>query len=227
MMKELLINGVFPLSVENPRFWLGLAICIIVPYLLGSVNFAVILTKYSGRDDIRNFGSGNAGATNMMRVYGKGLSLLTFLLDALKGALSVFLGLMLFPLDYFAYVCAFFCMFGHAFPIFFGFRGGKGVSTIAGAIIALNPIVAAILCCVFFGIAFLSKYVSLASILTTLLFPVLNLAIPFYSIPPFPVTKMLFSVLMPLLVAFLHRKNIERLWNGTETKTFIKKDKNS
>ena len=118
-------------------------------------------------------------------------------------------------------------MLGHAFPIFFGFRGGKGVSTIAGAIIALNPIVAAILCCVFFGIAFLSKYVSLASILTTLLFPVLNLAIPFYSIPPFPVTKMLFSVLMPLLVAFLHRKNIERLWNGTETKTFIKKDKNS
>lgn len=222
-MKELLSNGIFPLDAGDPRFWLGVALCIVVPYLLGSINFAVLLSKYSGKEDIRNFGSGNAGATNMMRVYGKKLSLLTFLLDALKGALSVFLGLMLFPLDLFAYVCAFFCMLGHAFPLFFGFHGGKGVSTITGAIIMLNPIVAAILFVVFFFIGYMSKYVSLASMLTTMLFPVLNRLIPFYSAPPFFPTKMIFSVLMPLLVVFLHRNNIERLINGTESKTFIKK----
>lgn len=222
-MKELLTNGIFSLDAGNPRFWLGVALCVIVPYLLGSVNFAVLLSKYCGKDDIRNFGSGNAGATNMMRVYGKKLSFLTFFLDALKGALSVFLGLMLFPLDTFAYVCAFFCMLGHAFPVFFGFHGGKGVSTIAGAIIALNPIVAAILCVTFFFIAYMSKYVSLASMLTTILFPALNRLIPFYSAPPFFLTKMIFSVMMPLLVVFLHRNNIERLLNGTETKTFLKK----
>ena len=212
-MNDLLINGVFPIDVSNLRFWLGLALCIIVPYLLGSVNFAVIFSRSVKNEDIRDFGSKNAGATNMMRVYGRGLSVLTFIFDALKGALSVFLGLMIFPLDYFAYVCAFFCMLGHAFPIFFGFRGGKGVSTIAGAIIVLNPIV------------YISIYLSLASMVATLLFPALNIVIPFYSIPPFPFTKMLFSVLMPLLVVFLHRKNIVRLFNGTESKAFIKKEK--
>lgn len=224
-MNDLLINGVFPIDVSNLRFWLGLALCIIVPYLLGSVNFAVIFSRSVKNEDIRDFGSKNAGATNMMRVYGRGLSVLTFIFDALKGALSVFLGLMIFPLDYFAYVCAFFCMLGHAFPIFFGFRGGKGVSTIAGAIIVLNPIVAAILCFVFFFIGYISKYVSLASMVATLLFPALNIVIPFYSIPPFPFTKTLFSVLMPLLVVFLHRKNIVRLFNGTESKAFVKKEK--
>ena len=122
-MNDLLINGVFPIDVSNLRFWLGLALCIIAPYLLGSVNFAVIFSRFIKNEDIRDFGSKNAGATNMMRVYGRGLSVLTFIFDALKGALSVFLGLMIFPLDYFAYVCAFFCMLGHAFPIFFGFRG--------------------------------------------------------------------------------------------------------
>ncbi|MGM9664216.1 MAG: glycerol-3-phosphate 1-O-acyltransferase PlsY [Eubacteriales bacterium] len=224
-MNDLLINGVFPIDVSNLRFWLGLAICIIVPYLLGSVNFAVIFSKSVKNEDIRDFGSRNAGATNMMRVYGRGLSILTFIFDALKGALSVFLGLMLFPLDYFAYICAFFCMLGHAFPIFFGFRGGKGVSTIAGAIIVLNPIVAVILCFVFFFTGYISKYVSLASMVATLLFPALNIVIPFYSLPPFPLEKTLFSVLMPLLVVFLHRKNIVRLFNGTESKAFVKKEK--
>ena len=224
-MNDLLINGVFPIDVSNLRFWLGLAICIIVPYLLGSVNFAVIFSKSVKNEDIRDFGSKNAGATNMMRVYGRGLSILTFIFDALKGALSVFLGLMIFPLDYFAYVCAFFCMLGHAFPIFFGFRGGKGVSTIAGAIIVLNPIVAVILCFVFFFTGYISKYVSLASMVATLLFPALNIVIPFYSLPPFPLEKTLFSVLMPLLVVFLHRKNIVRLFNGTESKAFVKKEK--
>lgn len=224
-MNDLLINGVFPIDVSNLRFWLGLAICIIVPYLLGSVNFAVIFSRSVKNEDIRDFGSRNAGATNMMRVYGRGLSILTFIFDALKGALSVFLGLMLFPLDYFAYICAFFCMLGHAFPIFFGFRGGKGVSTIAGAIIVLNPIVAAILCFVFFFTGYISKYVSLASMVATLLFPALNIVIPFYSLPPFPLEKTLFSVLMPLLVVFLHRKNIVRLFNGTESKAFVKKEK--
>ena len=224
-MNDLLINGVFPIDVSNLRFWLGLALCIIVPYLLGSVNFAVIFSRFVKNEDIRDFGSKNAGATNMMRVYGRGLSVLTFIFDALKGALSAFLGLMIFPNDCFAYVCAFFCMLGHAFPIFFGFRGGKGVSTIAGAIIVLNPIVAAILCFVFFFIGYISKYVSLASMVATLLFPALNIVIPLYSIPPFLFTKTLFSVLMPLLVVFLHRKNIVRLFNGTESKAFVKKEK--
>lgn len=191
---------------------------IVFSYLLGSVNFSILLTRLAGKPDIRSYGSGNAGATNMLRTYGKKIAFLTLFLDMTKGAAAAFLGLVLFPMDDLAYVCAFFCMIGHAYPCYFGFRGGKAVATSFGAVLVLNPLVGLLLVIVFFLIAMMSHYVSVASMLSLLLFPLLNQKIPFYSAPPFFIVKMILSVLIPALVIFLHRKNIVRLLHGEEAK---------
>lgn len=216
-MRELIINGLFPLD-GGASLVLAILGGFLFSYLLGSVNFSILLTRLAGKPDIRTFGSGNAGATNMLRTYGKKLAILTLFLDMVKGAAAAFLGLVLLPMDDFAYVCVFFCLLGHAYPCYFGFRGGKAVATSFGAILVLNPIVGILLVIVFFLVAMMSHYVSVASMLSLLLFPLLNQKIPFYSAPPFFVVKMIVSVLIPALVIFLHRKNIVRLLHGEEAK---------
>lgn len=194
----------------------GIIVCVIIPYLLGSINFAVIISKNGYKDDVRTHGSGNAGATNMLRVHGKGAAALTFLGDFLKSAISTFLALLIMPGDEFAYIAAFFCILGHAYPVFFKFKGGKGVVVTAAAVLILNPLVFLICIAVFILIVLSTKYVSLGSIIAAILFPILNFKLFAYSVP-MPI-KTIFSVLIALFIIFLHRKNIVRLFNGTESK---------
>ncbi len=215
-MKELLGTGIIKMDSPTALYILGIIICVVIPYLLGSLNFAVMISQKGYHDDIRTHGSGNAGATNMLRTHGKKAAGLTLLGDALKAVVSVCLGLFLMPGDEFAYVAAFFCMMGHAFPIFFKFKGGKGVVVAAASMLVLNPIVCLICIVLFAIIVGFTKYVSLGSIIGAMLFPLLNYKMPVYFFPT--AIKTIFCILMGLFIIFLHRKNIVRLAQGKENK---------
>ena len=196
-------------------------ICIVVPYLLGSLNFAIIISKTRYKADIRTFGSGNAGATNMMRTFGKSAAGLTFLGDALKAFVSGLLGYALLG-QYGAYIAGLFCILGHMFPIYYRFKGGKGVVTSAISILMCNPFVFLILFVLFVIIVACTRYISLGSVMCMLLYPVIldriekwmNGATGAYVI---------IAMLMAVLVIFMHRENIKRLWQGKENKFSFKK----
>jgi glycerol-3-phosphate acyltransferase PlsY len=193
--------------------------CAVLGYLLGSLNFGVIISKIYGRD-IREVGSGNAGATNMMRVYGKKASILTFVGDASKSIVAVLLSRFLLLGGLGAYIAGLFVIIGHAWPLYFNFRGGKGVSAIAAFCLVTDPITFVIELAIFVAILFSFKMVSLGSIMIALVYPfILNLrgeAGP----------NILISFIMAGLVIFLHRKNLVRIFNHTEHKFKLgKKDK--
>ena len=152
---------------------------IIFAYLIGSVNFAVIFVKLFSKKDIRKFGSGNPGSTNAMRIGGKLPGTLTFICDFFKGTLASFVGLKVFehclsntgfswclPV-YGAYICGIACMFGHVFPIFFGFKGGKGVATGAGVFLAFCPLATVIGLLTFALVTIVSGYVSIGSLIAS------------------------------------------------------------
>ena len=210
------------------------ALCIIVPYLLGSINTAVVLSRVIWKDDIRKHGSGNGGMTNMLRVYGPWAAIFTFLGDILKTAFSVFFAFAMlgagwvgagFAMNFPAYVAGLFCVLGHCFPIYYRFRGGKGVLCSATIVAILSPWVFVILLIIFVGTVAITKYVSLGSILCGATYPL------FYSI----LVKALFSSTAPgfvTIITFLlagllilmHRTNIKRLRQGVENRlTFRKK----
>ena len=138
---------------------LGFAICIVLGYLLGSFNTAIVICKLMDKGDVRAHGSGNAGMTNMLRTYGKVPAALTLLGDFFKGAIAIWLGRYLYSLlvadvtDYqllcVSYAIAIAALLGHTFPVFFGFKGGKGILVTAGVILALNPMVLVILIAIF------------------------------------------------------------------------------
>jgi glycerol-3-phosphate acyltransferase PlsY len=207
---------------------LGLLLCFACAYLLGSVNFALVISRLFYHDDIRKHGSGNAGATNMARTYGKKAALFTFLCDGLKGVISVLIACAVFGCPpgerYYiflvtaAYFSAFFCSLGHVFPCFAHFHGGKGFATTALSILALNPVVGGILCFVFFPLVLLSKYVSLGSVVTVLFYPVMLST--FDSMPKsthYGVSTLV-ACLIAALVTWAHRGNLKRISEGTERK---------
>ena len=205
--------------------------CIVAGYLLGSLNFAVMLSNMRYHDDIRNYGSGNGGATNMLRTYGKFAAFLTFLGDILKGMVAVTIGSALLGLTLGGHMAAFFCMLGHMFPIFYKFKGGKGVATSIGAIFMLSPFVALIMILVFAIIVIGTKYVSLGSIMAALVYPVLLYRINLIQDEAgwFVANNIgwgfdiIFSFLMMVMVVFMHRENIKRLTSGKESKVSFKK----
>ncbi|MBO5006304.1 MAG: glycerol-3-phosphate 1-O-acyltransferase PlsY [Clostridia bacterium] len=215
-MKEFVSNGIIGANSPIALYILGIVICIVVPYLLGSLNFGVMISNKKYGDDVRTHGSGNAGATNMLRTYGKKAAALTLLGDALKAVVATCIGLFVMPGDEFAYVAALFCMIGHAFPVFFKFKGGKGVVVAAASMLVLNPLVCILCILIFVIIVAFTRYVSLGSIIAAFLFPLMNYRLPVY-FPSFPI-KTIFCILMGLFIIFLHRKNIVRLFNGTENK---------
>ena len=201
----------------------------VIGYYLGSINFGIILSKVKYKDDVRTHGSGNAGATNMLRTYGKGAAALTYLGDFLKAAISVLLGIIIGG-EAFGYIAGFMCMLGHAFPIFYGFKGGKGVACASAVILFLEPVVFLICMFIFVVTVATTKYVSLGSVLALAMFPVI--ASSMYKIlhfpgvsgevfPPFMATVM--SIAMAVLVVYLHRKNMKRVMNKTENKISFKK----
>lgn len=199
-------------------------------YLLGSIDFGVVVSRLVYREDVRTKGSGNAGATNMLRTYGKAAAALTLAGDLGKGVLAVALGRLLFGLCtvspewavYGGYVAAIFAVCGHLWPVWFGFKGGKGVAVAAGAILATEPVVLLALAVVFFALAFATRIVSLSSVTVAALYPVFTALWSWYTGRSVWFTTFC-ALVMGLLVIWMHRANIQRLKNGTEYKFGQKK----
>ena len=215
---------------------LGFGLCIILPYLLGSINTALIVSKLFYHDDVREHGSGNAGTTNVLRTYGKKPAVITFAGDALKGVLSVLIACVIFghPIDEFSYfhlitavyMAAFFCIFGHIFPIFSRFRGGKGFATLAGVILVLNPFLFVILFVFYVAMVLLSHYISLSSVIAALFYPLMLSVISEINTlhPPFG-TDVLFAIAIGVLIAWAHRSNLRRIFDGNERKFYLRRKK--
>lgn len=188
---------------------LALAVFLILGYLLGSVPFGLLLTRAAGLGDVRDIGSGNIGATNVLRTGRKGLAALTFLLDALKGSVAVWIALRWgFGAGLAAGLAAF---LGHLFPVWLSFKGGKGVSTYAGVLVALAWPAAVAFAVVWIATAVLTRYSSLASLLASLAAPIVA-----FFLGSGAVAGIL--AVMTLLVFWMHRANIERLLAGTEAR---------
>lgn len=189
------------------------AVFVVVGYLLGSVSFAVLLVRAVAGKDIRSEGSGNAGATNVLRAYGKKLALLVALLDVAKGTAAVLLVRLVTADPFWGAAAGVAAVLGHVFPVFYGFRGGKGVATAVGVFLVLAPL--ALLCSLaaFVAIVAATRYVSLGSIVAmTLLPPVAGLV--FHA--PRPVVTA--AAVTALVVLWKHLDNLKRLARGEERK---------
>ncbi|QOR76246.1 MAG: glycerol-3-phosphate 1-O-acyltransferase PlsY [Thermoflavifilum sp.] len=199
---------------------------IILAYLIGSISNAVWISRRFFHIDIREYGSGNAGATNTFRVLGPRAGTVVMILDMLKGVIAVEL-VHLIPyynqpehaaqMMNFQLALGLAAVMGHIFPIWADFRGGKGVATLFGMVLAIQPVVA--LCCVgvFVLVLFLTRYVSLSSILAAIAFPLLILFI--FKSGAF--VYRLFAIIIALLVIFTHQKNIQRLLHGRENRVSL------
>ncbi|MBB2484405.1 glycerol-3-phosphate 1-O-acyltransferase PlsY [Mitsuaria sp. WAJ17] len=185
-------------------------------YLLGSLSFAVIISRVMGLSDPRSYGSGNPGATNVLRSGNKKAALLTLLFDALKGYVPVLLVLLYgerFGLgeDSAAFV-GLAAFLGHLWPVFFKFEGGKGVATAAGVLLAINPLLGGATLLTWLIIAYFSRYSSLAAIVAAVFAPFYQMLI--WGASP----TVLYVALMGLLLVWRHEANIRKLLNGTESK---------
>lgn len=202
---------------------LGVIACIIVPYIFGSLNFAIIISRIFFHDDIRKYGSGNAGMTNMLRTYGKPSAAATLLLDMSKGLLAVLFGRLICG-SLGGAVAGIFVVLGHMFPCFYKFKGGKGVATTAMVALATNWLVFLLLLAVFLIIVIGTKYVSLGSVIGVALYPIF-----LHALAPGYIYGYHFNVLAAFVIAafviFMHRANIKRIWNGTESKISLKSKK--
>ena len=226
-MNDLFTNGlVAPLfyNESETTFIVLTVLCYLVTifaaYLLGSLNFAIIISGKQYRQDIREFGSKNAGMTNMMRTYGKKAAGLTLLGDALKAVASCLVGYLLLG-QMGAYIAGLFCIIGHMFPIYYRFKGGKGVVTAAITILMCNPFVFLILFVMFAVIVLCTKYISLGSVMCMLLYPILLDRIDRWLFGGAPYVWI--AALMTVLVVVKHWENIKRLSQGKESKFSFKK----
>ena len=222
-------------------------IAAIISYLIGSISSAVIFTKLFAKTDVRLHGSGNAGLTNVLRTAGKTAGLFTLICDLAKGVAAVAVGryaayallvyltngaikTQLDPL-YIAYICGFFCMVGHIYPIYFNFKGGKGALTACGTVLLISPTIFLILVSIFIIVTVTTRLVSVASMLGALSFPIATFFLinikPGYSFTllwmPQKVVMTLFACLFALVVIFKHKENIKRLMKGEEKKFEFKK----
>ncbi len=199
----------------GPAYWLPFVIAFAVGYLAGSVPFGLILTKLGGAGDIRGIGSGNIGATNVLRTGRKGLALATLAADIAKGALPTLLAFAWLGPDI-AVAVGLGTVLGHCFPIWLRFRGGKGVATAAGVILALTPVVVPIILAIFIAIVWATRYVSLGSCLAAIAAPVTAWLLG-YGQPAE------FYVFLAVIVVGTHHANILRLLKGKESKLSLAK----
>lgn len=203
----------------------GVIICMVIPYLLGSLNFGLIISRKKYKDDIRKYGSGNAGTTNMLRTYGKGAAIATMAGDMLKAVVAVAIGYLVLTVrienaqgELVAYdklgasLAGLFVMLGHMFPCFYKFKGGKGVATAAMVVLMINPIVFIILLLVFVITVVGTKFVSLGSIFGMCLYPIFLTAFEGMGSASF------MAIIMACLVLYRHKENIKRLREGKESK---------
>lgn len=211
----------------------------VVSYLLGSCNSSIIVVKLLKGEDIRKFGSFNAGLTNTLRCFGKLPAAFTLIGDLLKGIIAVIicklicglLGVGLGPdndVHFIGYIAGFFAVIGHIFPLYYGFKGGKGVLVGVSVFLVIDPIVFGILILIFAVILAFSKYVSLSSIIATICCPFINFLMQYFAEGTSLKLSVVYAVLtLPIciLVIFMHRTNITRLKNGTENRfSFHKKE---
>ena len=196
----------------------------LVAYLIGSISFSVIFTKKLAGFDVREKGSKNAGTTNVLRAVGKKAAALTLICDILKGVLAIVVAILATRIwkdvdgTLLEYIAGFFAILGHTFPIFFEFRGGKGVATALGVLITLNWKIGLI--CLIFAVIIIAftKMVSVGSLLAAVLYPILTIFMGDVKFLP-----VLISILIALLVIFNHRENLKRIKDGTENKISLKK----
>ena len=198
----------------------------IIAYLIGSINFSIILSKKMAGFDVREKGSGNAGTTNMLRAVGKKAAAITLLCDILKGVIAILVAIFIGNViegankPLLVQIAGIAVILGHTFPIFFKFKGGKGVATSLGVLIMSNWHIG-LICLVFALILIaLTQMVSVGSIAAAILYPVLILFIPENYIVPG--NYLIYSVILAIFVVFNHRENVKRLLNGTENKISFK-----
>lgn len=222
----------------NPVLIIKCLAVAVISYLLGSLNFSIIFSRIFASEDIRKSGSGNAGATNMLRTYGKRFAALTMICDILKVALAIIITFAILgePMKYlfaipeniediervmiYKELSGLFCVIGHIFPAFFKFKGGKGVAACTGMVIIVDWRIALILFVIFVIIVAVSKWISLGSIVIAVLYPILIFA--FYQ----NWLLMLIALIFTLIVIAAHRENIKRLVKGKENKISFSDKKN-
>ncbi|MBQ3483198.1 MAG: glycerol-3-phosphate 1-O-acyltransferase PlsY [Clostridia bacterium] len=232
LLRTVLARGSFGEVGRAALIGCAFALCIILPYLLGSVNFALVISRVFYHDDIRKHGSGNAGATNMWRTYGFGAFAASFLCDGFKGVVSILFACLvfghpeaegLFFLQVTAcYLAMFFCIIGHVFPCFSHFRGGKGIATVALCIVVLNPAAFVLLFPLYIVLVALTRYISFGSVVCILLYPLVVSALD--GMTAHYGVNTIFAFLIAMLITWCHRENIKRIMNRTERKlTFGKK----
>jgi len=207
-----------------------LAAVVLGSYLLGSLNSAIIVSRLFKGDDVRRHGSGNAGMTNILRTYGKGLALLTAAGDFLKAPLAIvisrwaaaYFGVYL-PVDI-GYIAGIAAMLGHLFPVYFGFKGGKGVMSALGIILCVNPLAFAVLAVIFLPLILITRIVSIGSVLGAFSYPFITWAVLFFQGRE-PLYDSLMASVISILIIVMHKDNIKRLLNGTENRFGSKKQK--
>lgn len=201
----------------------------IVAYAIGSINFSVLISRKMAGFDVREKGSGNAGSTNVLRSVGKKAAALTLLGDALKGVVAilfaVLVGIIAKDSDkaLLVQIAGILVVVGHTFPVFFGFKGGKGVATSLGVVLMTNWKIGLI--CLVFALVLmaLTRMVSMGSVGAAILFPVLVLFMHTNYTVSQGSSYLIYSIILALIVAFNHRSNIQRILNGTENKLSFKK----
>ncbi len=212
----------------------------VIAYIIGSISGAILISKSVHGEDIRNSGSKNPGTTNMLRVYGKKAAVFTLLVDVLKGVLAVGIGMIIdtvvkdtgsltafesnYLLGSIKYIAGVFAVIGHDFPVFFRFKGGKGVATSLGVVLMFDWKIGLVVMIASLLIMILSRYVSLGSVTAAVVYPCIIAAF-MIGRNDFNRTYLICSIILGILIIVKHHANIKRLANGTENKLFSKKEK--
>ena len=222
------------------QYYVELILLFVVSYLIGSINFSIIVTKLKKTQDIRTVGSGNAGFTNVLRSIGVGPAIITFIGDFLKGLLAVYLSRMIiqanpsaetdvFILQYSAYLSGLGCLLGHLYPCFFGFKGGKGILTSWAVTLLIDYRIFLIMIFIFLVLLVATKIVSIGSLAATVSYPVVTFIVTYFwdCSKVHNMTYVIMCTFISLIVGFIvfykHVPNLRRLINGTEKKISMKK----
>ncbi len=234
VIRWFLVDAKLDAWMEYTGLGVCLLVCLIVPYLLGQLNFAIILSKKQFGVDIRNYGSGNGGTTNMLRTFGKRSAVITLAGDMGKAVAACLIG-YIFLGRLGAFIAGLFCILGHTMPIKYKFKGGKGVACVAAVILMTDlgnawylPITFFVLLTLFAIIALGLKFVSLASVMCMLIYPLMmhEMEMLIQSSVGVVLTESgiytIVALMMAILIVFMHRENIKRLLNGTESKLDLK-----
>lgn len=217
--------------------YLAIAFTVVFSYLFGSLNSAILVCKLLKGKDIRDYGSNNAGLTNVLRVFGKGPALATLIFDLIKGVAAVIIcrlvvthlmGVTFFgDSKFIGYLAGFIVMIGHIFPVFYGFHGGKGVLLAATTLLTIDPLTCALSVGTFIILVVITKYVSVGSIAAAISYPIFTFVVQKF-IFPYPegvVPNTVVAALIGIVIVYMHKPNIIRLMNGTENKFGSKKKK--